>query len=193
MYLPLHTVRQLVSVVDTIAGITDPQRFPESCLHSMCDLLASDSVTYHANDLHTGKAHHVEFRRLSGPPENGFRPHRVTLSVEPFPTLHATVVFSRHARPFSDVEHDVCELLREPIASMLRRVRSGHLADPALREDGLTLREQEIVRLVALGRTNVAIAHELALSPRTVAKHLEHVYRKLRVDGRTAAVARVLG
>ena len=45
--------------------------------------------------------------------------------------------------------------------------------------------------LVALGRTNVAIAHTLEVSPRTVAKHLEHIYRKLEVTSRTAAVSRM--
>ncbi|EIE99519.1 helix-turn-helix transcriptional regulator [Saccharomonospora glauca] len=193
MYLSLHTARHLVSVVDTIAGITDPERFPESCLAVMCDLLASDSVVYHARDLRTGTVRHVEFHRVSAPSGDGFRPHHVTLSVTPVPTLHATVVFSRHTRPYTDVEHDVCELLREPITSVLRRLHSARLVVPDLQQTVLTLREREIVRLVALGRTNVAIAHELALSPRTVAKHLEHVYRKLRVDGRAAAVARVLG
>ena len=53
----------------------------------------------------------------------------------------------------------------------------------------LTSREVEILELVAAGRTNVAIARALDLSPRTVAKHLEHVYRKLGVSNRAAAVA----
>ena len=61
------------------------------------------------------------------------------------------------------------------------------VADPA----GLTEREVAILRLVAAGRTNSAIAHELQLSPRTVAKHLEHVYRKLGVSSRAAAVSRM--
>jgi DNA-binding CsgD family transcriptional regulator len=42
---------------------------------------------------------------------------------------------------------------------------------------------------VAAGRTNVAIAHTLQVSPRTVAKHLERIYRKLGVGNRAAAVA----
>jgi hypothetical protein len=37
------------------------------------------------------------------------------------------------------------------------------------------------------GRTNRAIAHALEVSPRTVAKHLEHIYRKLGVSSRAAA------
>jgi DNA-binding CsgD family transcriptional regulator len=53
----------------------------------------------------------------------------------------------------------------------------------------LSMRELEILRLVAMGRTNGAIAHAMSISPRTVAKHLENVYRKLNVSSRAAAVA----
>lgn len=191
MYFSLRTVRQLVSTVDTIAGITAPERFPESCLAVMCDLLAADAVTYHERHLRAGTVHRVEFRRC--PPENGFPGHRAALSVQPYADLHVTVVFTRWSRPFTDVEHDMCALLREPIASVLRRAHSDRFVGPTPADTDLTSRERQILRLVARGRTNVAIAHELALSPRTVAKHLEHVYRKLRVDGRAAAVARILG
>jgi DNA-binding NarL/FixJ family response regulator len=54
----------------------------------------------------------------------------------------------------------------------------------------LTRREREVLDLVAEGRTNVAIGHALEVSPRTVAKHLEHAYRKLEVNCRVQAVAR---
>jgi DNA-binding NarL/FixJ family response regulator len=53
----------------------------------------------------------------------------------------------------------------------------------------LTERERAVLALVAEGRTNRAIGHALELSPRTVAKHLEHVYRKLDVSCRVQAVA----
>ncbi|MCW2598222.1 MAG: liaR5 [Frankiales bacterium] len=60
------------------------------------------------------------------------------------------------------------------------------------RSSGLTGREREVLVLVAEGRTNQAIAHALELSPRTVAKHLEHVYRKLDVTCRVQAVAQLV-
>ncbi len=56
---------------------------------------------------------------------------------------------------------------------------------------GLTPRESDVLRLVALGLSNVQVARELHVSERTVAKHLERVYAKLGVSSRTAAVARV--
>jgi len=51
----------------------------------------------------------------------------------------------------------------------------------------LTSREQEVLILVAEGKTNLQIAHRLSLSPRTVQKHLEHIYDKVGVRSRTAA------
>jgi DNA-binding NarL/FixJ family response regulator len=91
-------------------------------------------------------------------------------------------------------------VLRAPLIAALLRARSrqqagqapgavpgGALAGPV----SLTDREIAILRLVAAGRTNSAIAHELQLSPRTVAKHLEHVYRKLGVSSRAAAMSRM--
>ena len=53
----------------------------------------------------------------------------------------------------------------------------------------LTLRELEILRMVALGRSNDAIARELVISRATVKSHLAHAYDKLGVQSRTEAVA----
>jgi DNA-binding NarL/FixJ family response regulator len=53
----------------------------------------------------------------------------------------------------------------------------------------LTGRERQIAELVSVGRTNVAIAGELYLSPKTVESHLRTIFRKLNVTSR-AQVAR---
>ena len=54
---------------------------------------------------------------------------------------------------------------------------------------GLTTRELEILRLVATGRTNRAIATDLVISEKTVARHLSNVFTKLDVTTRSAATA----
>jgi ATP/maltotriose-dependent transcriptional regulator MalT len=54
---------------------------------------------------------------------------------------------------------------------------------------GLTLREVEVLRLVAAGRTNPEIAKALFLSEKTVARHLSNIFTKLDVTSRTAAAA----
>ena len=66
--------------------------------------------------------------------------------------------------------------------------------DPAAREDrignaSLTPRETEVLSWVAKGKTNRDIAEILGMSPRTVNKHLEHVFEKLGVETRAAAAA----
>jgi DNA-binding NarL/FixJ family response regulator len=52
---------------------------------------------------------------------------------------------------------------------------------------GLTEREVEVLRLVAEGLTDQAIADQLVVSPRTVHAHLRSIYGKLEVSTRTAA------
>jgi predicted ATPase/ATP/maltotriose-dependent transcriptional regulator MalT len=53
--------------------------------------------------------------------------------------------------------------------------------------DKLTQREREVLRLVAMGLTNIQVAEHLVMSPRTVDFHLTSVYRKLEVASRSAA------
>lgn len=53
----------------------------------------------------------------------------------------------------------------------------------------LTAREVEVVRLVASGLTNKAIAAQLYLSEKTVARHLSNIFAKLDVPSRAAATA----
>jgi DNA-binding NarL/FixJ family response regulator len=52
---------------------------------------------------------------------------------------------------------------------------------------GLTAREVEVLRLVALGLTDAEAAERLFLSVRTVNAHLRSIYRKLEVSSRAAA------
>jgi DNA-binding CsgD family transcriptional regulator len=54
---------------------------------------------------------------------------------------------------------------------------------------GLSRREAEVLAWVSQGKTDAAIAMILSLSPRTVAKHLEHIYERLGVENRSAAAA----
>ena len=53
----------------------------------------------------------------------------------------------------------------------------------------LTPRETEVLSWLAKGKTNRDIADILGMSPRTVNKHLEHIFEKLGVETRTAAAA----
>ena len=71
----------------------------------------------------------------------------------------------------------------------------GTAAQPVLLQaddvaGGLTRREGEVMHWLSYGKTDAEIAVLLAISPRTVHKHLEHIYVKLGVETRTAAVMR---
>ena len=52
---------------------------------------------------------------------------------------------------------------------------------------GLTSREVEVLRLVARGLSNKAIAERLVISPKTVGNHVEHIYGKIGARNRAAA------
>jgi DNA-binding CsgD family transcriptional regulator len=57
----------------------------------------------------------------------------------------------------------------------------------------LTAREHQILQLLDKGLTGLAIEHLLGISPRTVAKHLEHVYAKLGVSNRIDGLNQLRG
>jgi len=59
-------------------------------------------------------------------------------------------------------------------------------------QDGLTRREDEVLQWVAQGKTNAEIGYILSISPRTVQKHMEHIFEKLGVETRTAAATLAL-
>jgi DNA-binding CsgD family transcriptional regulator len=54
---------------------------------------------------------------------------------------------------------------------------------------GLTAREMEVLQLVAAGKTNRAIAAELVISEKTVARHMSNIFTKLGLSSRSAATA----
>lgn len=54
---------------------------------------------------------------------------------------------------------------------------------------GLTGRELEVLRLVAAGKSNHAIAEDLVISDHTVRRHLQNIFRKLGMSSRAAATA----
>lgn len=70
----------------------------------------------------------------------------------------------------------------ERVGSLVGRVSTA-------RGHGLSPREFEVLRLVAAGKTNKAIAGKLNISERTVERHVSNFFRKLRVSSRSAATA----
>ena len=116
--------------------------------------------------------------------------HQMRLWLEAPPGMSRVFYFSRRATEgdFDERDRSLLELLR-PFLVALRERCALPGASEANRCD-LTHRENEILGWVARGKTNREIAALLVVSPHTVRKHLEHVFKKLQVHTRTAAVAR---
>lgn len=68
--------------------------------------------------------------------------------------------------------------------------RLARLAEPRAEiAHGLSAREREVLHLLAMGKTNVAIASDLVLSTKTVDRHVSNIFTKLGVSSRAAATA----
>jgi DNA-binding CsgD family transcriptional regulator len=105
----------------------------------------------------------------------------------PFETARVRLLIADACRALGDEDSAQVELqaARETFDAL------GVLPQIEARRDmhGLTARELEVLRLVAAGRTNKAIADELILSERTVDRHVSNILAKLRVASRAAATA----
>jgi len=134
--------------------------------------------------------------------------HVLALPVHVDRTTLVSFVLNRSGRDFTDAERDLLDVARTWLAATYRNVVALERATETLRmlrrelaaravvepspvPATLTPREREVLRWVGAGKSNVQIAMILGASPRTVQKHLEHVYVKLGVESRLAAVLRV--
>jgi DNA-binding CsgD family transcriptional regulator len=124
--------------------------------------------------------------------------HQIAIGLPPSDGRVIGIALSRGRGDFTEDDRDLLAVLRPPLVRATFRARSRHQARQALTgpDDsqlaGLTSREVQLLELVAMGRTNTSIARTLEISPRTVAHHLDNIYRKLDVSGRAAAVYRAV-
>jgi HD-GYP domain-containing protein (c-di-GMP phosphodiesterase class II) len=101
------------------------------------------------------------------------RPHRAALSAEDAAkTLRGEVRAGRF-------DGDTVEAVLDAAGHRVLRRREG----PA----GLTVREVEVLRLLALGLSTKQIADKLSMSPKTAGNHIEHIYGKIDANNRVAA------
>jgi DNA-binding CsgD family transcriptional regulator len=118
-----------------------------------------------------------------------------TLEV-PYEVARTRVLIGEACRLLEDT--DACTLELE--AALADFVRLGALPDTARVEQllghrrdggehGLSPRELEVLRLLAAGKSNRQIAAALVISEHTVARHVQNIFRKLRVSSRAAATA----
>ncbi|MDR7253404.1 DNA-binding CsgD family transcriptional regulator [Nocardioides sp. BE266] len=103
------------------------------------------------------------------------------------PDAIVQVAFGREHRYFDEHDLAMARMLTPLLGRLVRERPTPTL--PA----SLTVQERRVLSHVASGASNSAIAEDLFISPATVRKHLENIYRKLGVSGRLAAVARLQG
>jgi len=102
---------------------------------------------------------------------------------------------SRAKADYSDAEVELLTRLGPHLqrgfhrAQTLAQLRGAPRRASAWHDVELTPRESEILRWVATGRTNGAIADLLGVGAATVKTHLEHIFHKLGVSNRAAAAA----
>jgi DNA-binding CsgD family transcriptional regulator len=114
----------------------------------------------------------------------------------PYEAARARVLVGLACRALGD--DDACALDLEAARAVFTQLgaapdldRVDLLAPRAVPRDthGLSDRELEVLRLVAAGNSNRAIASTLVISEYTVARHVQNIFAKLRVSSRTAASA----
>lgn len=90
----------------------------------------------------------------------------------------------------SQLELDAARVAFERLGAEpdVARLASASLAAPTA-SHRLSAREVQVLRLVATGRTNKAIANELVLSEKTIDRHVSNILTKLDVPSRAAATA----
>ena len=112
----------------------------------------------------------------------------------PYEGARVRVLLGRACRELGDADSAQLELeaARETFASLAATPdvsRVDALLGDTHDSHGLTPRELEVLRLVAAGETNKAIAAKLVLSERTVDRHVSNIFVKLGASSRTAATA----
>jgi DNA-binding NarL/FixJ family response regulator len=114
----------------------------------------------------------------------------------PYETARARVLIGLAHRALGDTDtaelelDAACRVFRQlGAAPEVARVEAlSRIAAPSA-AGGLTAREVQVLRLVAAGKSNRAIAADLVISEHTVARHVQNIFAKLDVSSRSAATA----
>jgi DNA-binding CsgD family transcriptional regulator len=114
----------------------------------------------------------------------------------PYEQAQARVLIAAALQQLGDrdsrtIELDAARQLFKHLGAAPAVTRTSELLEqPALRSaGGLSEREAQVLRLVAAGKTNRAIADELYISEKTVARHVSNIFNKLGVSSRAGATA----
>ena len=115
-------------------------------------------------------------------------------------TMQDEPAYARHALSAGALGYVLKESAESELVEAIRRAAAGDTylnprlgarvaaEPPPGLPDGLSEREVEVLRMIALGHTNAEIADQLYLSVRTVETHRAHIQQKLRLGSRSELV-----
>jgi DNA-binding NarL/FixJ family response regulator len=89
----------------------------------------------------------------------------------------------------AQLEFDAARRMLEDLGAAPDLERLGRVAGPSPASGPLSPRESEVLALLATGRTNRAIADQLCISEKTVARHVSNIFTKLGLSSRSEATA----
>ncbi|WP_366806993.1 LuxR C-terminal-related transcriptional regulator [Polaromonas sp.] len=175
--------------------------FAHAVVQALSDFLGSELTTLSVCDLKAAQHQAVGSR--------GGLQYAIAVPLFRDRLTRVSIVLNRRGLDFDERDLERLELLRPHLAFIYLHACHARMAVAAPEDDtplphmqiqmppdisapGLTQREADVMRWLACGKTDAEIAALLAISPRTVQKHLEHIYVKLGVETRTAAVMRAL-
>ncbi len=145
--------------------------------------------------LHTvRREHHPSLLALLAEPSPALlgRVLRMEVDVVAAMPLPSRLLLSLMSMTVDDVDPGTqIAVLPAEFVGQLPLVDAGRFADnpaPSVVGEGLSHREQEVLQLLDRDLTNDAIAQTLVISPYTVKRHLENIFRKLEVSSRYEAV-----
>jgi DNA-binding CsgD family transcriptional regulator len=185
---PAQRAALLPASVEIMLGADDLDGAGEACAE--LEAIAAER----ASDLLAATVAHIRGAvELAGGDARAALPHlRRALTAwheldVPYEAARVRLLIAQGCRALGD--EDSATLDSEAAREALAALGAAPGPDGARDTHGLTARELQVLRLVADGRTNRAIADELVLSERTIDRHVSNILAKLRVASRAAATA----
>jgi DNA-binding NarL/FixJ family response regulator len=194
-------LRRVLTAVLALHALPDPRTFPDEVAAQCERLLPSDNQDL--RDLRAAWTERSMPAAEAGPMLRDGTPEGVAGGVRLSAEGHRLelraassrrvfrVVLERYATPFGPGDELAAEALQVHLGPAFdhARLRAAEWeVGEAIRS--LTVREQEVLALVADGRTNRDIGLALFIEPRTVEKHVEHIRTKLGARSRAEAAAK---
>jgi DNA-binding CsgD family transcriptional regulator len=193
---PLRRARLLPAHIDIMLASGDVGEARRACrelevLADMCDTDVLRAVTKQSHG--TIALAQDDARTAIGVLRDAFE---LWARVEaPYETARVRVLIGQACRMLGDdetaaLEFEAARTTFDQLGAQPDRARLDAIDTPKRSAASpLTAREREVLKLIAAGRTNKAIAEELCLSARTIDRHVSNILTKLDVPSRAAATA----